>query len=365
MSGLPQDAGVPRRDPGEWRTGDEGVLETAVLFVDLVSSCEFASVMGLREYAGYVESFQHVCVEQTRHLFGTVLGPRFQPGTHFEYETIGDELAVFLHSGNPANDVYQLLCLAIAIKCGWLGMPQNRARMERGLAAAELAAGIHLGQVWARKTDAGFHKRGFAVNAAKRTETASRDGTRFRIYVTDSAVKVVGDRLRHVLFSPRRLDTLKGLLVPMGIHEVVDSFADLSKRLAPDFAEGFEQVARSALATNTFDLWIHSCLQVWEEAKAREVTDGNFALCRRVLKLDAQNAVALYYAAQAMRERGDADTARLYLADLTQSWPGFGDGWLELGKLHLTAGNTASARDCMLQARRHGVPATEALLPGE
>jgi predicted Zn-dependent protease len=84
-----------------------------------------------------------------------------------------------------------------------------------------------------------------------------------------------------------------------------------------------------------------------------------------VLKLDAQNAVALYYAAQAMRERGDADTARLYLADLTQSWPGFGDGWLELGKLHLTAGNTASARECMLQARRHGVPATEALLPGE
>ena len=39
------------------------MLETAVLFVDLVASSEFASVLGLREYAEYVDSFEQVCRE--------------------------------------------------------------------------------------------------------------------------------------------------------------------------------------------------------------------------------------------------------------------------------------------------------------
>jgi class 3 adenylate cyclase len=352
-----------QRNPALWQEGDTGPFETAVLFVDLVSSSEFGSVMGLRDYADYVESFTDLCIAQAKHLFENVLGGKYQAGVHVELEAVGDEFAVFLHTGNAANDVYQLLCLAIALKCGWLGTPQNKARLDAGLATAELAAGIHLGKVWARRTATGFHKRGFAINAAKRTESASREGGRFRIYVTDPAFKVVNQRLRNILFGVRKVDPMRGVVAPLGVYEVIDSFADLSKRLAPRFADGFEQVARQAIATNTFDLWIHSCLQVWAEAQAGKVTDENFALCRHVLQIDPQNAVALYYAGQATRERGDFESALLYLEDLTRFWPTFADGWLELGRLHKARGDAACAQRCFLQAQRHGLEQSAGELP--
>lgn len=55
-----------------------GPLDVAILFVDLVSSTEFASVMGLREYADYVESFYRLCVEQCRHFFEVFHGKRYR-----------------------------------------------------------------------------------------------------------------------------------------------------------------------------------------------------------------------------------------------------------------------------------------------
>jgi class 3 adenylate cyclase len=347
----------------EWREDGSGPLDTAILFVDLVSSSEFGSVMGLREYAEYVESFYQLCVEQSTHLFENVLGRKYQRGLHYEFEALGDELAVFLHTGRPVNDVYQLLCLAIALKCGWLGAHVNRTRLDAGLATAELAAGVHFGKVWARRTVDGFHKRGFAINAAKRTESASRRGTRFRIFATDSAYKVVHRKLRNMLFKRQTADEMRGIVIPIGVWEIHDSFVDFSRRLAPRFTEGFEEVALQAMGTNTFDIWIHSCLQVWAEKKFDRVTDENLALCQHVLKMEPENAVALYHAGQAMRERDDFETAQLYLEDLTAYWPAFADGWLELGRLHLLRGNRTEAHRCILQARRHGVSREEQELP--
>src|SRR5688500_4190337 len=150
------------RPPEEWKIGDEGPLRTAILFLDLVSSSEFGSVLGLHEYSRYVDWFHHLAAEQTEYMFITALKSKYLRGVHYEVKLVGDELAVFLHSDNASDNVYQLICLAIVLKCGWLGAPFNAARLEEGLSTAELAAGVSLGMVWARRTETGFEKRGFA-----------------------------------------------------------------------------------------------------------------------------------------------------------------------------------------------------------
>jgi hypothetical protein len=179
------------------------------------------------------------------------------------------------------------------------------------------------------------------------------------VLLSDPAFKQLNRRMRNLMFGPRHVLPMKGVVVPIGVHEVVESFVDPSKRLAPRFADGFGEVARLALASNTFDLWIHSCLQTWEEHLRGQVTDECLGLCERVLNIDPRNAVALYHAAQGKRERDDFETARLYLMDLVHCWPSFGDGWLEMGRLCKLIGDAARARECILQARRFGVSAEE------
>jgi hypothetical protein len=63
--------------------------------------------------------------------------------------------------------------------------------------------------------------------------------------------------------------------------------------------------------------------------------------------------------AQGARERGDLASARLYLEDLTHAWPGFADGWLELGRLLKKLNDPAAAHEAILQARRNGVTVEE------
>ncbi len=340
-------------------------LETAVLFVDLVSSSDFASVLGLKEYARYIDSFEQLCRTQCEHFFRVARQFEWK-SDHVPYEVqfLGDELIVYMHTDKRHRDVYQLLVLAMTLKCGWLGTALNRERVEAGAPSAELAVGIHVGSVWAQRTPTGYKRRGFTINVAKRVESASREGQNFRIYVSDPAMKRVNRRIRNVLFSPRKIVQMKGVVVPVGVYEVVESFIDPSARLAPGLFEGFADVAHFAMETNAYDLWIHSCLQVADEARhGKKVTDENMDRCRRILNIDPKNACALHHLAQGLRDRGEFETALLVYQDLTSHWPGFADGWLEMGKLMKMTGDLATARNAILQARRCGVAAEDEALP--
>ena len=68
--------------------------------------------------------------------------------------------------------------------------------------------------------------------------------------------------MRNLMFGTRLLHHAKGVDAPVGVYELVDSFVDPTRRLDADTAKGFTAIARRAVETNTFDLWIHSCLQV-------------------------------------------------------------------------------------------------------
>jgi class 3 adenylate cyclase len=351
---------LPSRPP----EGGEGPLETAVLFMDLVASSEFASVLGLEEYARYVDSFEQLCREQCAYFFEEVhKGKGWTVGRDYEFQFVGDELVVFMHTTNARQNIYQLLTLAVTIKCGWLGTPLNARRLKLGAPSAELAAGIHIGNVWAQDTGVGYKKRGFSINVGKRIESASRDGQNFRVYVSDPAMKRLNRLIRNILFSPRKILAMKGVVVPVGVYEVLDSFLDPASRMKPELFRGFREQAHRAIATNSFDLWIHSCLQVSEQAREKKVTPENLEFCYRTLNIDPTNACALYHAAQAARDEGNLEMARIFYRDLTAHWPAFGDGWLELGRVLQRMGDKHEARHAVLQAYRCGIPQSEQELP--
>lgn len=345
----------------DWTIGQSGPLHVSVLFMDLVSSTDVASVTDLERYAEFSRAFQSTCREQCQYYLAERSKDKYRSdGTHYLVEVIGDELAVFLHTEKPHDDVYQLICLAISLKCAWLGTPLNASRVESGRPSFELAAGIHSGPVWATRTADGFERSGFAINLAKRIESASREGERFRIYLSDSAFKLVNRRMRNVLFGPRKRLQLKGVTPEIAAYEVVESFVNPARCLPPSRMESFARVARRALGTDTFDLWIHSCLQNAAARSDDRVSEESLELCKQVLNMDPNNAVALYYHAEACFEADDFESARLYLEDLTRFWPGLGDGWLALARTFEKLGDAAEARRCLLQARRHGVSVEEA-----
>jgi class 3 adenylate cyclase len=341
------------------RAGKE--LETAILFVDLVNSSDFASILKLKEFAAYVDAFEEVCERQCQHFFEIFHKGDYQRGRDYDWEFAGDELAVFVHTGSAANDVYQLLCLALTLKCGWLGATPNRVRIDARMPAAELGAGVHIGPVWATPKRNGYRLRGAAISTAKRIETASRGGERFRIFVSDIAFRVLAPKAKHVLFSPRQIHSMKGIVLPVAVREVQESFMDLSKRLAPECADTFRRVARKALKSATYDGWIHSCLQVWEEkVNGNKVTRKCMEMCRNLLLAEPANAVALYHAAQYHRERKNYQIALHYLEDLTHCLPKFPYGWLEMSRvLKLMGRPDTESHHAILQARRHGITRQE------
>jgi len=371
MSEDPSAAPTAMESPDAWQIGDQvwalgdaAPLHTSILFVDLVSSTDLASVMGIEEYAQFSRTFRSACQRQCDYFFSEYWARKYlADGRDYAYRLVGDELVVYLHTQKPHDDVYQLTCLAIALKCAWLGVDLNARRVISGRPTFELAAGIHSGPVWAERTPDGFDRSGFAINLAKRTEAVSREGDRFRIFLTDPAFKLVNRKMRNLLFGPRRAVEMKGVSPTIAVHELVESFVDPTRRLAPEFSASFAKVAELALRTNTFDMWIHSCIQTARGENTDSVSEDSMRLCRDVLNFDPSNAVALYFSAERESQRGDLETARLYLEDLTRHWPGFGDGWLELGRILEKLGDVDAARRCILQARRNGVRESEHPLP--
>ena len=197
--------------------------------------------------------------------------------------------------------------------------------------------------------------RGFVINVAKRVETASRDGRHFRVLISGAAFKRVNRRIRSLLIGPKDLVRMRGIVMPVAVHEVIDSFIDPTARMAPESREAFAEVARGAMRCNSFDAWIHSCYQLIEARKhGQRVTDKNLEWCRDVLNLDPGNAVALYYAAGALVDLGPHAMAMVYLPDLTRRWPTFADGWLVLARTALKVDEPKVAAHAVRQARRHG-----------
>ena len=349
------ESGTADKAPAQGSQAWEGPLDTAIMFVDLVDSSVFASVLGLKEYSDYVESFHNVVRVQCDHFFEHCLKGKYEKGRDYEYYVMGDQLVFFMHTAKPSNDVYVLTTLGITLKAAWVASPFNRERVERRSAAAEIAIGINFGTVWAKRLESGYETHGYAINLAKRIESHSRDGQHFRIFLSDTAYNLLHARMRNLLFSEREFASGKGILGQFGVYEIVDAFVDSVDRLAPEIAELFEELVEAAIDSTSRDLWIHSAYQVYSEKLHGGVTDNAAARCRSVLNYQPDNAVALYYLAQYHREQGDLPLAEISYLQLLSAWPHFGHGHLQFGKCLMEMGKEQEARTAYLHAERQGL----------
>ena len=336
--------------------GWEGPLDAAIMFVDLVDSSAFSSVLGLKEYADYVNSFHEVVHRQCAHFFGNFLHGKYQDGRDYQYSVVCDELVFFMHSCNAANDVYLLTTLGITLKAAWLSSPINQARVARRAMAAEIAIGINFGQVWARRTETEFEKQGYAINLAKRIESHSRIGQHFRIFLSDAAYKQIHTRMRNLLFSDREFVSGKGIVGQFGVYEIVDAFVDSVGRLEPEIAAAFLELLEAAIDNSSRDLWIHSAYQITSENTHQKVTIEAADRCRSLLNYQPGNPVALYYLAQFHREQKNHELAEISYVQLLRYWPNFGDGYLEYGDCLAEMGKTEEAANAILHAERLGIP---------
>lgn len=328
---------------------------TAILFMDLVDSSVFASVLELREYAAYLDSFRNICLSQCRYFFEKFLEGKYSEGPEYSARIIGDELLVYVHTGKAHNDVYLLACLASTLKAAWLAAPLNQLRTSRRQPVSQISGGIHYGLVWAHPHGRGYDFSGYAINMAKRIEGHSREGSRYRILLSDHAFKQIHFRQRNLLFGPCLTFDSKGLLGRTIAYEIHSTFMNLGQRLDDQLAPDVKRLLAEAVQLTTQDLWMHDFHQVWTEATCGEVCDDAMDLCRAVLMYEPNDPNAMYHLAQALRERGDPETARMILNELTAAWPRFGDGHWELARLLQSLGEAALSAQSLRTARLLGI----------
>lgn len=330
-------------------------METGILFMDLVDSSVFASVLGLKEYADHLDSFHRICLSQCRYFFNGFLEGKYVEGRDYRARIIGDELLVYIHTGRSHNDVYLLACLAATLKAAWLAAPMNQMRIARKQSVSQISGGIHFGQIWSSPLENGYDYCGYAINMAKRIEGHSRVGGRYRILLSDHAFKQVHFHQRNLIFGKCLSFESKGLLGQTSAYELHSTFMNLGPRLDPSLACEVKRLLAATVTLSTQDPWMHDFHQVWSEADGCNITDSAMELCRAVLLHDPTDPVALYHLAQALRERGDPSTALIILRELTSAWPRFGDGHWELARLLRSIGEESNSAESLRVARLLGI----------
>ena len=338
--------------------------EVGILFVDLVDSSVFASTLSLEAYASYVAGFKDAALQQCRYFFDEYLGGKYRPQIDYTAAIVGDELVVFLRTGKPGNDVYLLTVLAVLIKAAWLGVPFNRDRIGRDMPPSEVAAGINHGSVWAVWQEGRYQFTGYSINLAKRIESKSRDGDRYRILLSDHAGKLISQKVRNLIFGRRVLFEAKGILGHVGYRELAFTFLNPVERLSPVLALGVRGILDRAMHAATHGSWIHDLIQNWSEAESGCVTETAIEVARQMLSHEPTHPVALYFLAQGLKERNRWEDARLVLKSLTEIWPYFGDGQWEYAKVLRHVGDGEKAAEVFRVASLLGVPEARAEIGG-
>ena len=181
--------GRRRSTPAKRRRSKEtssrgGKRAAIILFVDVVGCSEISNHLDLKDYNHFISIFQRffkdVCESYKKEVY--------EEHDFFQSEPRGDEgcLQIFVSKNKNeslAGDIDVAITIALDLKRRWLMTEYNQKRIEQGLLPADLAIGIHFGQVYVKNNKA----EGYTINLAKRIESASREGKFTHILLSESA----------------------------------------------------------------------------------------------------------------------------------------------------------------------------------
>ena len=221
----------------------EEIIAT-ILFADLIDSPELTRGLSTQEYNEMLTDFQNTLFEVVTHHLDFYGYEGF--GIDYEWTVEGDELRIFLYSGQVHFDIRNALLLAIKIKIAWLVSSFNKRAMKDGHQASRIGVGIDCGKVikdlkpWRMKIGETRPKiEGYAINRTKHIESASREGRVSQIMVGEGLYSIcqLNNRI-NISFSPPQNLSFKGLDQKMQIYEVV-SFINFE--VLPSMPSSFQE----------------------------------------------------------------------------------------------------------------------------
>ena len=203
-----------------------------MLFADLVNpGSKKAKSLTLQEYDEMIVDFQNtLSLVTSSHLknFGYI-GDRADS----EWSIAGDELRIFLYSGDLRFDVRNALILAVKLKLGWLTSVFNQKIFMEGRPVSRISVGINCGRVTKddrqRQMSLGqgqYQIDGETIRLTKRIESLAREGTVYQVMVGEGPHQVCNeDRQINVTFSEPICEVPEGQKNKPIVYEVV-SFVD-------------------------------------------------------------------------------------------------------------------------------------------
>lgn len=221
-----------------------------ILFVDLVGSVNLSDVLGPEKYDVVIKAFQGLVSD-----IGERVAKEFesQIPSRVDIDVRGDQLIFIATDPSEASTkqfAKRILEMAIALKLRWLCTPPNPDRIDDGLAPIGLGMGLHFGPVlvgllprfsrnkWGKVERQDLDSpEGFAINFAKRVESASRLGHSSGIILSQSMLALCRRaKLSIEVGNPMSID-VKGVEMREAMYELkwqafyVPDFNRLATRL--------------------------------------------------------------------------------------------------------------------------------------
>jgi hypothetical protein len=199
-----------------------------MLFADLMNpSSKMTKSLTLQEYDEMIVDFRNtLSLVTSSHLknFGYV-----GDGRDSEWSIEGDELRIFLYSGDLRFDVRNALILAVKLKLGWLTSVFNQKIFMEGRPVSRISVGINCGRLDKElrqgHMSAGqsqYQIDGEAIRSAKRIESLAREGTVYQVMVSDNFHRACNeDHQLNVTFSRLHREVPEDQKKKPPVYEVV------------------------------------------------------------------------------------------------------------------------------------------------
>jgi hypothetical protein len=319
------------------------VKPALLMFVDIIDSSVYSSILGITKFAEKVLSFQRLFVDLGECYFNDKPYFAEKIDSLCQVESKGDEGLVFVVDPRQTGDelVHRAVKFAFELKARLKILNQRETDLPP--TEMKIAVGIHYGEVAVITTSQlkdGVYRSlidrimGYSINYAKRVESSSRIGSFSQVFLSREAANLLS-------YSPVVLykyeASLKGIQANDEVYEVTSTFLDEVPLAHCDGAGGISNedfvtyFADDATESQfTREPWLKSfVLSVLNTMKdtyqGSTLEKGYFDKISRLAwhKLTENDPIMLYWRAQECEEAGKHSRAVACLKDILRDNPYF------------------------------------------
>jgi len=221
-----------------------------ILFANLINPPRLGENLTILQYEDMLRDFQNTMYEVISHhleFFGYV-----GIGVDHELSIMGDEIRVFLYSGQVQFDIRNALLIAIKIKLAWFVSTFNQRMSDEKGQLSSIGIGINCGKVvkdlrtWrVRMGDIHPNIEGYIISQTRHIQLASQEGVVSQIMVGTNFYERCRLNTRiNIAFSPQKFLNVKGLDQRIPAYEV---FSFVNFVIIPSMPEKIESVINNRI----------------------------------------------------------------------------------------------------------------------